>query len=241
MNCIVIDDEPLARDGIEILVNKTKGLKLIGSFSNTSTATEFLLSKSVDLVFLDIQMPGTNGIEFAKTISETTLVIFTTAYAEYALNSYEVDAIDYLLKPITPERFQKAADKAISYHEMLQSKINSQIEAVETDYIFVKSERRIFKIYFKDIKYIEGLKDYVVIYTQNLKIITAINLKNIYEQLPQNIFVRVSKSYIVNLSHIDSLDNNDILIGNQEIPIGTSFREYLFDEFISKKILSNKS
>ncbi|WP_321436211.1 LytTR family DNA-binding domain-containing protein [uncultured Bacteroides sp.] len=240
MNCIVVDDEPLAREGIGLLVKKIKGLNLVASVNSADAAAKFILSEPIDLVFLDIQMPGTNGIDFAKTIPQDTLVIFTTAYSEYALNSYEVDAIDYLLKPITLSRFQKAVDKAFSYHDMLQSKVNSHIESVETDFIFVKSERRIFKIYFKDIRYIEGLKDYVVIYTQDAKIITAINLKNIYEQLPQNIFIRVSKSYIVNLSHIDSLDNNDIQIGTQKIPIGNSFREYLFDKFISKKILSNK-
>ncbi len=240
MNCIVVDDEPLAREGIGLLVSKIKGLNLIASLNNADSAAKFMLSESVDLVFLDIQMPGTNGLDFAKTIPQNTLVIFTTAYAEYALNSYEVDAIDYLLKPITFNRFQKAVDKAFSYHDMLQSKVNSQIESVETDFIFVKSERRIFKIYFRDIRYIEGLKDSVVIYAQDLKIITAINLKNIYEQLPQNIFIRVSKSYIVNLCHIDSLDNNDILIGTQRIPIGNSFREYLFNQFVSKKILNNK-
>ena len=240
MNCIVVDDEPLAREGIRLLAKKIKGLNLVASLNSADAAVKFMLSEPVDLVFLDIQMPGTNGIEFAKVIPRNTLIIFTTAYAEYALNSYEVDAIDYLLKPITFSRFQKAVDKAFSYYEMLQSKVSSHIESVETDFIFVKSERRIFKIYFKDIRYIEGLKDYVVIYTQDTKIITAINLKNIYEQLPQNIFIRVSKSYIVNLCHIDSLDNNDIQIGTQKIPIGNSFREYLFDKFISKKILSNK-
>lgn len=240
MNCIVVDDEPLAREGMGLLVRKIKGLNLLASLNSADAAAKYMHTESVDLVFLDIQMPGTNGIEFAKSVSENTLIIFTTAYAEYALDSYEVDAIDYLLKPVTFSRFQKAVDKAFSYHEMLQSKVNSQIESVEKDFIFVKSERRIFKIYFKDIRYIEGLKDYVVIYTQDAKIITAINLKNIYEQLPQNVFIRVSKSYIVNFEHIDSLDNNDILIGNQKIPIGNSFRDYLFDEFISKNILNTK-
>lgn len=240
MNCIVVDDEPLAREGMGLLVKKTKELNLVASLNSADAAAKFMLSEPVDLVFLDIQMPGTNGIEFAKSVSQNTLIIFTTAYAEYALDSYEVDAIDYLLKPVTLSRFQKAVDKAVSYHNMLQSQVNSHIESVETDFIFVKSERRIFKIYFKDIRYIEGLKDYVVIYTQDAKIITAINLKNIYEQLPHHIFIRVSKSYIVNLSHIDSLDNNDIQIGSQKIPIGNSFRDYLFDKFISKKILSNK-
>jgi DNA-binding LytR/AlgR family response regulator len=240
MNCIVVDDEPLAREGMGLLVKKTKELNLVASLNSADAAAKFMLSEPVDLVFLDIQMPGTNGIEFAKSVSQNTLIIFTTAYAEYALDSYEVDAIDYLLKPVTLSRFQKAVDKAVSYHSMLQSQVNSHIESVETDFIFVKSERRIFKIYFKDIRYIEGLKDYVVIYTQDAKIITAINLKNIYEQLPHHIFIRVSKSYIVNLSHIDSLDNNDIQIGSQKIPIGNSFRDYLFDTFISKKILSSK-
>ena len=158
MNCIIVDDEPLAREAIELLIDKTSELKLIGTFSNARAAEKFLVSGQVDLVFLDIQMPGINGMEFAKTISDQTLIIFTTAFAEYALDGYEVEAIDYLIKPVKNDRFQKAVNKALSYHQLLSNaESKNQIEIVAEDYFFVKAERKFIKIYFKDILFIEGL------------------------------------------------------------------------------------
>jgi DNA-binding LytR/AlgR family response regulator len=239
MNCIIIDDEPLAREGVQLLIDQTRDLNLLGSFGNTQLATVFLQENPVDLVFLDIQMPGMNGLDFAKTIPLKTLVIFTTAYSEYALDSYEVEAIDYLIKPIKLERFQKAVGKALSYRNLL-AKDNSgnNIETVADDYFFVKADRKIFKIYFKDILFIEGLKDYVVLHTDEQKIITAMNIKTIHEQLPQHIFVRVSKSYIINVHQIASFDNNTVFIRKNEIPVGNAYRTYFFDEFVAKKLLS---
>ena len=145
--------------------------------------------QGVDLVFLDIQMPGITGIEFARTISKKTLVIFTTAYTEYALDSYEVDAIDYLIKPVEAERFQKAVDKALSYHSLL---LKEEKEAIETivaaEYFFVKAERRYFKVNFSDILFIEGLKDYVILQLNDQRIITRMSLKAIFDLLPKSIF-----------------------------------------------------
>jgi DNA-binding LytR/AlgR family response regulator len=239
MNCIIVDDEPLAREAIQLLVEKTKGLRLLAAFNNASAAAEALGYNNVDLVFLDIQMPGTNGIDFAKTIPAQTLVIFTTAYAEYALDSYEVEAIDYLVKPVRLDRFQKAVNKALAYHALLEAdNLNNNIEDITNDFFFVKADRKIFKVLFRDILFIEGLKDYVVLYAGEQKIITAMNIKTIHEQLPQNIFVRISKSYIINVQQIDSFDNNTVYIGRHEIPVGSSYRDYFFDEFVSKKLLS---
>jgi DNA-binding LytR/AlgR family response regulator len=237
MNCIIVDDEPLARDAIQLLVDKVKDLNLSGSFSSANAAARFMDEQDVDLIFLDIQMPGTNGIDFARTISKDTLVIFTTAYSEYALDSYEVEAVDYLVKPVREERFQSAVQKALSYNQLLNSSKNN-IETVAEDYFFVKAERKIFKIHFKDIQFIEGLKDYVVLHTADQKIMTAMNVKTIHEQLPQQVFVRISKSYIVNVQQIESFDNNTIYIGKHEIPIGNTYRNYFFDEFVAKKLLS---
>jgi DNA-binding LytR/AlgR family response regulator len=239
MNCIIVDDEPLARKGIELLINKDTRLKLLGSFNNVSSAAVFLSENLVDLVFLDIQMPKTTGLEFANTIAERTLVIFISAYTDYALNSYDVDAIDYLLKPVSESRFQKAVDKAISYHEMLIAEIrNNEQRIIDNDYIFVRSERRNVKIFFKDILFIEGLKDYVVIYTTEKKIITLISIKNIMLQLPQSLFIRVNKSYIINTQHITSFSNNDVFIRDHEIPIGNSYREFFVEEIMKKKMLN---
>lgn len=238
MNCIIIDDEPLARDAIEILIDQTENLTLVGSFSNPELASVFLNSHSTDLVFLDIQMPGISGIDFAKTIPEETFIIFTTAYSEFAADSYEVDAIDYLIKPVKLERFQKAVEKTVAYSKLFGTNyVENNIETIADDYFFVKADRKMFKVYFSELLFIEGLKDYVILHTQNQKVITAMNLKTIYGQLPQNLFVRVSKSYIINTQQIESVDNNTIYIDKNEIPIGNIYRDFFFEEFVTKKIL----
>jgi DNA-binding LytR/AlgR family response regulator len=238
MKCIIVDDEPLARKGIKMLTDKTRGLELLDEFSDAESASVFLEGNEVDLIFLDIQMPGINGIEFAKTIGDKTLVIFTTAYAEYALDSYEVDAVDYLVKPVSLPRFQRAVTKAKNYVELLSAEVKNKLEMVEDDYIFIKSDRKILKIYFNDILFIEGLKDYVIIHTPGQKIIALISLKAINNQLPTGIFFRVNKSYVVNTKRISSLNNNDIQIGRHEIPIGNTYRNEFFERYISNKLLN---
>ena len=232
MNCIIIDDEPLAREAIEILVKDTSQLNLLGMFNNALAASKFMEENPVDLIFLDNQITGITGIEFARNISKRSLVIFTTAYSEYAVDSYEVDAIDYLIKPIDPERFHKAVNKAIAYHSLLLKEEKENIEAGNTEYFFVKSERRYFKINYKDILFIEGLKDYVIIQLDEQRVITRMNLKNIFELLPKHDFLRVNKSYIVNTKHIDSFDNNDIFIKTHEIAIGNTYRDAFFEAFM---------
>ena len=234
MKCIIVDDEPIARRGIEKLVNNIPTLELSGGFGHAEAAAEFMKDNSVDLIFLDIQMPGISGIEFAKSIPKTTLVIFTTAFAEFAVDSYEVDAVDYLVKPIKPNRFEKAVEKAVSYHAMLLSEEkNANIEQVESDFIFIKSERRFFRVNFKDILFVEGLKDYVIIQTETQRLITHLNLKAIHELLPQSKFLRASRSYIVNKDRIDSFSNNDVFIGKYEIGISNFYRDAFLGELIN--------
>ena len=232
MNCIIVDDEPLAREAVEMLINETGQLTLAGSFNNAASAAKFIHEHPVDLIFLDIRMPKVTGLEFARTIPKSTLVIFTTAYAEYAIDSYEVDAVDYLVKPIIPERFQKAVEKAMAYHALLTGE-KENIENVESEFMFVKSERRFFKVNFKDILFIEGLKDYVIIQLPDQRIITKTSMKAIHELLPK-IFLRVNRSYIVNTRQITSFDNNDIYIDKYEIAIGNNYRDIFFDEFVAK-------
>lgn len=237
MNCIIVDDEPLAREAMKLLLEDTAELQLAGAFNNAASAARFMQEHEVDLIFLDIQMPGVTGIEFARTLSRKTLVVFTTAYTEYALDSYEVDAIDYLVKPIELERFRKAVEKAVSYHSLL---LRGEEEAVGTfsgneDYFFVKADRRYFKVNFADILFIEGLKDYVILQLDRQRIITRMSLKAIFDLLPRTTFLRVSKSYIVNTTHIDSLDNNDVYIKSYEIAIGNSYRDAFFRDFLMQK------
>ena len=238
MNCIIVDDEPLARKAIQKLVNETENLESIASFNGAEATKEFLAKNAVDLVFLDIQMPGVNGIEFARTIPKKTLVVFTTAFHEFASESYEVDAIDYLIKPIKLERFQKAVEKAQTYNKLFHTDTNSNIENISNDYIFVRADRRMFKVHFNDILYIEGLKDYVIIYIKDQRVVTLMNIKTIYDLLPKNFFVRVSKSYVINVNKIDAVDNNTVYIGKTEIPIGNIYRDFFFNEFVTKKILN---
>lgn len=236
MRCIIVDDEPIARKGIQKIVDQISKLKLLGCFNSAEAASMFMMGNSVDLVFLDIQMPGINGIEFARNIPKNTLVIFTTAYSEYALDSYEVEAIDYLVKPIEADRLKKAVDKAISYHSLLLSEENKSVGNIEDEYIFVKSDRRYFKVNLKEILFIEGLKDYVIIQLAEQRIITRMNLKTMHELLPKSTFLRINRSYIVNTTHIDSFDNNDIFIQKYEIAIGSFYRDSFFEEFVSKRI-----
>lgn len=167
------------------------------------------------------------------------MVIFTTAYTEYALDSYEVDAVDYLVKPIEPERFRKAVDKAFSYHSLLLKNESEIIDppTLAGDCFFVKAERRYFKVNFTDILFIEGLKDYVILQLSEQRIITRMSLKTIFELLPACVFLRVSRSYIVNTAHIDSFDNNDIFIKSYEISIGNSYRDEFFEGFVMKQRL----
>ena len=237
MNCIIVDDEPLAREGIKLLVDAASQLDYSGSFGNAQSASQFMDANPVDLIFLDIKMPGINGIEFARTIPRRTLVIFTTAYAEYAIDSYEVEAVDYLIKPIGEERFRAAVNKAEAYHSLLANSDMNSTGRVENEYIFVKSDRRFIKIEFADIAFVEALKDYVIIQTAERRVITRMNLKAIYEQLPASTFIRVSKSYIINTRHITSFDNHSIMIGTHEIYIGNSYRNLFFDGFVAKKML----
>jgi len=241
MTCIIIDDEPLARKGIQLLVDETPQLSYSGSFNNARTASQFLQSNPVDLIFLDIKMPGMNGIEFARTIPHHTLVIFVTAFAEFAVDSYEVEAVDYLVKPLDEKRFHKAVEKAAAYHALLTTHEKSITEDITNEYIFVRADRRFVKINFADIAFVEALKDYVIIQTLGQRVITRMNLNTIHDRLPAGMFLRVNKSYIINVRHINSFDNNSIMIGSHEILIGDHYRNRFFEDFASKNMLhSNK-
>ncbi|NRF37521.1 LytTR family DNA-binding domain-containing protein [Pedobacter foliorum] len=229
MNCIIVDDEPLARAEMEALINEVSSAKILGTFSNAWTALDFLKSNKVDLVFLDIEMPMVTGLDFAAQLSASALVIFTTAYPQYALKSYELDAIDYLLKPIDKWRLDKAIKKVESYLKLLSdSPEKNTLEGNTADFLLIKSDRRFHRIKFEDIRFIEGLKDYVVIHLSGQKLITAMNLKTFHQKIPQEIFLRVSKSYVVNKNHIESFDHHTIYMGTNELPLGEVYKKDFF-------------
>ncbi|MEN5307312.1 response regulator [Chryseobacterium cucumeris] len=232
MNCIIVDDEPLARAEMRSLIAEISSMDVLGEFSNAPSALEFLKDNEVDLIFLDIEMPMVTGLEFVEMLPKKSLIIFTTAYSQYALKSYELEAVDYLLKPIDPQRLKKAIDKAVLYTELLsKNTVKNTVESNTADFLFIKAERRFYKISFSDIKFIEGLKDYVVIHTKQQKLITAMNLKTIHQKISGETFIRVSKSYVVNMNFIDSFDNHNIYIEDSEIPLGEVYRADFFTKF----------
>ena len=232
MNCIIVDDEPLARSEMRSLIAEISNIDVLGEFSNAPSALDFLKDNEVDLIFLDIEMPMVTGLEFAEMLPKKSLIIFTTAYSQYALKSYELEAVDYLLKPIDSQRLEKAIDKAVLYTELLsKDTVKNTVESNTADFLFIKAERRFYKISFSDIKFIEGLKDYVVIHTKQQKLITAMNLKTIHQKISGETFIRVSKSYVVNMNYIDSFDNHNIYIEDSEIPLGEVYRAEFFTRF----------
>lgn len=235
MKCIIVDDEPLARDGLQLLLNEIPDLEVVGKFSNGHLAMAFIKRTEVDLVFLDIQMPKLNGLDFASQLPKNTLVIFITAYSQYALTSYDLDAVDYLVKPLEKERLNKAIGKAFLYKKMLSAETHKNtIEGSDKDFLFIKANRRHYKVHFDDIQFIEGLKDYVVIYAKEQKLITAMNLKTIHQKIQGNVFCRISKSYIINVNHVDSFDGRSLSIGQIEIPIGEAYRKDFYTIYLDK-------
>ena len=232
MNCIILDDEPLARAEMQSLIQEISKVEVLASFSNAFTALDFLKTNQVDLIFLDIQMPLMTGLEFAESLPKQSLIIFTTAYSQYALKSYELDAIDYLLKPIEKQRLEKAIKKAELYNQLLsQETIKNTVESNTRDFLFIKADRRFYKLNFDEIKFIEGLKDYVVIHTKTQKLITAMNLKTIHQKIPADIFLRVSTSFVINLNFIDSFDKHNIYIDESEIPLGEVYKSDFFEAY----------
>lgn len=237
MRCIIVDDEPLALEGMTLNISQIDSLELVGSFSNALDAHKFLKDNDIDLMFLDINMPNLTGLELAKIISNPPMIIFTTAYSEYAVESYEVAAVDYLTKPIRFQRFFQAVSKAEE-----QYKLRKKTETITTnqhlsEYILIKADRRTHRVAVNDIQYVEGLKDYVLVHTLTEKLAVAMNIKTIYTQLPESHFVRINKSFIVNLNHVNSFDNDFLKIDSKELPIGLVFRENFYQKITQDRIL----
>lgn len=232
MKCIIIDDEPLAVELLEDFVSKIAFLKLVASCSNGFDATEIIEKKEIDLIFIDIEMSNFSGIEVIKSLVNRPMFIFTTAYTHYAIEGFNLNAVDYLVKPIPFHRFLKSATRAHNLFKLTQKKnIEPNLGLPTQQFIFVKSEYESIKINLEDIKYIESLKDYLKIYTHQPKpILTLSSLKSFEEKLGDLNFVRVHKSYIVSINHIYSVQRNRIIIDEKWIPIGLTYK----DEFMKK-------
>lgn len=233
LNCAIVDDEPLALNLLESYVNKTPFLTLAGKYSSAVQAMKELPGKQIDLLFLDIQMPELNGLEFSKMVNSHTRIVFTTAFGQYAIDGYKVNALDYLLKPISYVDFLQAANKAVQWFELLQQ------PKEEIDSIFVKSEYKLVQIELKDILYVEGLKDYIKIYEEgNSKpILSLMSMKAMEEMLPASRFMRVHRSYIVQKDKIRIIDRGRIVFGKNYIPVSDSYKQ-TFQEFLDKRTLT---
>ncbi len=236
LKTIAIDDEPLALRLVSDYVTKTPFLELVAALDNPLDAIDFLSAQSVDLVFVDIQMPDLTGIEFVRSLESAPKIIFTTAYEKYALEGFKLNAIDYLLKPFSYEEFLKAAQKARKQAE-LESGIPHSIEA-NNQFLFLKSEYKIRRINFNDILYIEGLKDYIKVYTigEDKPILSLNSIKSLEQKLPEEKFMRVHRSFIVNLERIEVIERSRIVFGKTYIPVSDQYKDK-FQEFLDKNFL----
>ncbi|MDR3693080.1 LytTR family DNA-binding domain-containing protein [Mucilaginibacter sp.] len=244
IRCIIVDDEPLALHVLEDYISKIPFLHLVKATTNPIEALTLVQEKEADLVFLDVQMPELTGIQFLKIANGKAKVILTTAYPQYALEGYELDVIDYLLKPIAFDRFFKAVQKA---QAVLQPAAVKPVAVAESspqkpqqeflsDFIFIKTEHKIQKVYLNDILLIEGLKDYISIFTPAERIITLQNMKKMEDALPAKYFIRVHKSYIVSINKIDSIERSRIFIGDKIIPVGDTYRDEFFKIIDGKNV-----
>ncbi|MFB9108831.1 LytR/AlgR family response regulator transcription factor [Flavobacterium gyeonganense] len=233
MKCVIIDDEPLAVDLLKDFVSKVDSLELISTFNNAIDAVSFINQNNVDLIFLDIQMPHFSGIEFLNTIEKKPLIIFTTAYSDYAVEGFNLGAVDYLVKPIPFHRFLKAvvrAQQILNPPTVQAISENTTIPELEQDFMFVRAEYENVKMNFADILFIEGLKDYVKIYTTDNKFtLTLISLIKLENLLFSKGFSRIHRSYIINIKHVKSIQKNKVLISDKRIPISESYKNAFFE------------
>ncbi|TAJ10697.1 DNA-binding response regulator [Marinilabiliaceae bacterium JC017] len=237
---IAIDDEPLALDMMAGYIEKTPFLELVGAYDNPIDALEVIKEQQIQLIFLDIQMPDLSGTQFARTLGPEVKVIFSTAYEQYALEGFQLEALDYLLKPISYEAFLKSANRARNHFEMVQKAQAVPVEEVVTnsDYLFIKADYKVQRINYDEILYFEGLKDYVKVYTTQAEtpIVFHATMKAIENKVPKERFMRVHRSYIVNLDKVNTVERYRIVFGKERIPVSDLYKEQ-FNEFLNKNFL----
>lgn len=228
LRCIAIDDEPLALELLEDNISKVPYLKLVASFANPIEAIATIQQQEIDLVFLDIQMPGLTGLQLIQTLSKKPMFILITAYEKYALEGYTLDVVDYLVKPVSLDRFIKACSKAWELHQLKTAKKSDQNE---NDYFFINVDYSLLKIVFADIVYVEGLKDYVKIHLKSTTkpVVARMSLKNLEEELPDSQFIRIHKSFIISRKFITSVKKNSVFINDTELPVGENYKDVIDD------------
>lgn len=222
VKCIIVDDEPLALETLESYISDFPGLELVAKCRDAFEALTVLKEESIDLIFLDIHMPKLSGISFLKTLETPPLIIFTTAYSQFAIDGFELDAIDYLLKPFSFERFVKAVNKAVERMGQTESKPDS-----DDNFLLVKSDKRIFRVQLEDIKYFQSNGDYLKVVCHNKTIVSHQTLKGIAELIPEKEFIRIHKSYIVSLKYLTYVEGNQVKLADEFLPIGNTYKENL--------------
>lgn len=236
IRCIIVDDEPIARKGLREYIHDVDFLQLTGEFDGPLKASGPISTGTVQLIFLDIQMPKINGLEFLKTLPHAPPVIFTTAYPQYALEGFDLNALDYLVKPVSFERFLKAAMKAKEYYELRQTNL-AENSGQQDAFFFIKADNKLVRIFFNEVLYVEALQNYVAIHTISKKYISYLTFRSIEEYLPADRFIKTHKSYIVSAARIDNIDGNYIRIGEHHVPISRSSREEVMEKLLRGRFL----
>jgi two-component system, LytTR family, response regulator len=223
--CIIVDDEPLARELLALYINRLAGWELKASCRSVAEAYEALYQNSIDVIFLDINMPDKTGVEFLATLKNPPHVIFTTAYAEYAAKAFDLNSVDYLVKPITEERFRDAIDKAARLINPVSAAVTHQ-----ADHVFLKQDTKLVKVFFDDVLYVEALKDFSKVFLKDRHMLVSAHLKLMEDLLPSTLFLRVHRSYIVSLNKIGAVQGNSVEIGKLQIPVGATYKEELMQK-----------
>jgi len=230
IRCIITDDEPMARKGLRGYIEKIDFLTLAGECEDAIQLNTMLKTAQVDLIFLDIEMPDMTGLELLSNLTNPPKVIIVSAYEQYAIKGYEFDVVDYLLKPVSFDRFLKSVNRV---HDIFQAE-----QKENNDYIFVKSDKQLKKIMFKDILFIESMENYVVIQTNSSKEVVYTTLKQLYESLPQNIFRQTHRSYIVNINQVNAIDGNQLNINSYKIPVARNLRDEIYNLILNNRLIT---
>ena len=236
IHCIIIDDEPLARKGLREYIGDTGFLSLLADFESPMNAMELIASGQVQLVFLDIEMPKISGLQFFKTLQHPPPVIFTTAYPQYALEGFELNALDYLVKPVSFDRFYRAALRAREYYE-LRTQNNTGTAQPAQDHLFIKTDGKLVRIRYDDILFVEAVQNYVMIHTTGKKYMTWLTFHSIEEFLPADRFIKTHKSFLVSVARIDSIEGNEVQLGTASVPISRSLKETVLQKLVNNRFL----
>ncbi len=234
-NCLVIDDEPLARKGIKEFVNRDERLHFIAEGKNVEEALNHLRDEDIDILFLDIQMPGKTGIDMLEALGQRPSVIMTTAYPQYAIKGFDLDVQDYLLKPIAFNRFQQGVSKAIQHHEFKHQK---HVVSRESGSFFLMCEGRLVKLQMDEVLYIQGLQNYIQCFTRDKRYISHITMKSLEEKLPEDQFVRIHKSFLINKDNIEKIEGNEVELGGKKLPISRNFKVNAYKKILKDQLIS---